>query len=264
MAAATASLFALNLTEVGGVDFPEMVPVVFIVILATVVIYGLGTPVLSRVLKIADPEPTGIAIYGEQLWALDLASALHTAGATVMLLAPGSKGLQSVADSGKIPFESYTGSLVDLGGDEEIPDDAHLFKQKIQWLLIASSNKDSIGSAAKAFSDSLGFEQMIIFGRERDLQDRWVFGGRVDILTKTPYGLFGRKEDELLDMLDNGYRFRAIDRREQPEEGGTPEGTEPFMRVNRDGTLAVPGSDSRLEDGEFLIIVTPKQDLPQK
>ncbi|KAF1073198.1 cation:proton antiporter [Methanogenium sp. MK-MG] len=54
VAAATASLFALNLAEV-GVDFPEMVPVVFIVILATVVIYGLGTPVLSRVLKIADP-----------------------------------------------------------------------------------------------------------------------------------------------------------------------------------------------------------------
>ncbi|WP_218185223.1 hypothetical protein [Methanogenium cariaci] len=105
---------------------------------------------------------------------------------------------------------------------------------------------------------------MIIFGRERDLQDRWVFGGRVDILTKTPYGLFGRKEDELLDMLDNGYRFRAIDRREQPEEGGTPEGTEPFMRVNRDGTLAVPGSDSRLEDGEFLIIVTPQNRICHK
>ncbi|KAF1073199.1 hypothetical protein [Methanogenium sp. MK-MG] len=177
-----------------------------------------------------------------------------------MVLAPGSKRLQSVADSGRIPFESYTGSLVDLG-DEDILDDAHLFKQKIQWLLIASSNKDSIGSAAEAFIDSIGLEHMIIFGRARDMQDRRVFGGRVDILAKTPYGLFGREEDELLDMLENGYSFRAIDNREQPEDGGTPEGTKPFMRVNRDGTLAVPGSDSRLEDGEFLIIVTQEPAL---
>ena len=260
VAAATASLFALNLTEV-GVDFPEMVPVVFIVILATVVIYGLGTPVLSRVLKIADPEPIGIAIYGEQRWALDLALALHMAGATVMALAPGSKSLQSGADSGKILFESYTGSLVDLG-DEEILDDAHFFKMKIAWLLIASSNRDSIGSTVEAFIDSIGLENMIIFGTTRDLQDRRIFGGKIDILAKTPYGLFGRDEDELLDLLENGYSFRAIDNREQPEDGGTPEGAKPFMRVNNDGTLAVPGSDSRLEDGEFLIIVTKKEVLP--
>jgi hypothetical protein len=180
-----------------------------------------------------------------------------------MLLAPGSKRLQSVADSGKIPFQLYTGSLVDLG-DEEILNDAHFFKMKIAWLLIASSNKDSIGSAEDAFIDSVGPENMIIFGTARDIQDRRVFGGKIDILAKTPYGLFGRVEDELLEMLENGYSFRAIDNSEQPEDGGTPKGAKPFMRVNSDGTLAIPGSDSRLEDGEFLIIVTQKHDLPKK
>jgi NhaP-type Na+/H+ or K+/H+ antiporter len=262
VAAATASLFALNLAEV-GVDFPEMVPVVFTVILATVVIYGLGTPVLSRVLKIAEPEPTGIAVYGEQHWALDLATALHTAGATVMVLAPGSRRLQSVADSGTIPFEVYTGSLADLG-DEENLNDAHFFKMKIAWLLIASSNRDSIGSAEDAFIDSIGPENMIIFGTERELQERRVFGGNIDILAKTPYGLFGRNEDELLELLENGYSFRVIDNREQPQNGGTPEGTKSFLRVNRDGTLAVPGTDSRLEDGESLMIITQTDGLPKR
>jgi len=262
VAAATASLFALNLAEV-GVAFPEMVPVVFTVILATVVIYGLGVPVLSRVLKIAEPEPTGIAIYGEHHWTLSLAAALHTAGATVMVLSPGNKSLQNVADTKTIPFEAYTGSLADLG-DEENLNDAHFFKMKIAWLLIASSNRDSIGSAEDAFIDSIGPENMIIFGTDRDLQDRRVFGGKIDILAKTPYGLFGRDEDELLDLLEHGYSFRAIDSREQPENGGTPEGTRPFLRVNRDGTLAVPGSDSRLEDGESLIIVAKEQNLPNK
>ena len=261
VAAATASLFALNLSEV-GVAFPEMVPVVFTVILATVIIYGLGVPVLSRVLKIAEPEPAGIAIYGEQHWALDLAAALHAAGATVMVLAPGNRNLRSVVDSGRIPFEAYTGSLADLG-DEEILNEAHFFRMKIAWLLLASSNRDSIGSAEDAFIDVLGPENMIIFGTDRDLQERRVFGGKIDILAKTPYGLFGRNEDELLEMLEDGYSFRAIDNSEQPQDGGTPEGTRAFLRVNRDGTLAVPASDSRLEDGESLIIIAKEHGLPE-
>ena len=180
-----------------------------------------------------------------------------------MVLSPGNKSLQNVADTKTIPFEAYTGSLADLG-DEENLNDAHFFKMKIAWLLIASSNRDSIGSAEDAFVDSIGPENMIIFGTDRDLQDRRVFGGKIDILAKTPYGLFGRVEDELLDLLEHGYGFRAIDNSEQPEDGGTPEGTRPFLRVNRDGTLAVPGSDSRLEDGESLIIVAKEQNIPNK
>ncbi len=254
VAASTASLFALSLAN-AGVSFPQMVPTVFIVILATVVIYGLGAPVLARKLKIADPEPTGVAIYGEQRWALDLAVATHEAGATVMLLAPGRERTQSLADSGKIPYEAYTGSLADLG-DNEIVDDAHSFKKKVKWLIIASANRDNVRLARDAFIGSIGLESTIIFGTVRDIQDQMVFGGRIDILAKTPYGLFGRGEDELLEMLEKGGSFKAINNLEQPEDGGTPEGTRPFIRVNHDGTLAVPGSDSRLAEGESLIVVT--------
>jgi NhaP-type Na+/H+ or K+/H+ antiporter len=258
VAAATASLFALSLSN-AGVSFPEMVPIVFIVILATVVIYGLGDPILARKLKIAEPEPTGVALYGEQLWALELATALHTAGATVMALAPGREKLQSLADSGKIPYEVYTGSLADLE-DDEIVDDAHAFKKKIEWLIVASSNKDSMRLAIAAFIESIALEKMIVFGTVRHIQEQMVFGGKIDILAKTPFGLFGRNEDELLDMLEEGGHFKAITNTEQPEDGGTPEGMKPFLRVNSDGTLAVPGTESRLAEGEFLIVVTKPPD----
>lgn len=254
VAAATASLFALNLTN-AGVNFPEMVPVVFIVILSTVVIYGLGSPVLSRILKIAEPDPNGVAIYGEQLWALDLATALHEAGVTVMSLAPGRKEVQNFLDSEKTPFNVYTGYMVDLG-DDEIIDDAHSLKKRIKWLIIASSHRDTLKLVSETFIGSIGLESMIAFGNARKIQDQMVFGGRIDILTKTPYGLFGRKEEELLDLLEKGATFKTITNQEQPKDGGTPEGTIGFLRVNSDGTLAVPGSDSPLEDGEHLIVIT--------
>ena len=258
VAAATASLFAINLSKI-GIGFPQMVPTVFIVILATVVIYGFGTPLLSRMLKIAEPEPEGIAIYGEQRWALDLASALHKAGATVMILAPGrEKDLQNLPDYEKIPYKIYTGSLDELA-DDEIVDDDHAFIKKIKWLIIASSHKDVIKYTVHVFIDFFGLKNMIAFGFDRDIQDRMVFGGRIDILSKTPYGLFGRNEEKLLEILDNGGSFKAITNEEQSKEGGTPEGTEPFLRVNSNGSLAVPGSDSLLEEGEYLIVVTRTQ-----
>ncbi|MDO5848472.1 MAG: cation:proton antiporter [Methanobrevibacter sp.] len=56
VAAASASLFALKL-EAGGIHIPQLVPVVFIVILATVIIYGLFTPVLTRKLGLSMDSP---------------------------------------------------------------------------------------------------------------------------------------------------------------------------------------------------------------
>lgn len=47
VAAASASLFALKLDN-GGIHIPQLVPVVFCVILATVIIYGLFNPIFTR------------------------------------------------------------------------------------------------------------------------------------------------------------------------------------------------------------------------
>jgi len=261
VAASTASLFALYLANVGA-SFPQMVPVVFIVILFTVVIYGLGTPVLSRKLKIAEPEANGIAIFGEELWALDLAAALDKAGATVMLLAPGRKKLQALSDSGGISYEVYTASLADLA-DDEIINDANRFKNKIKWLIIASSYRDNVKLASNAFIGSMDLKHMIVFGSVPDIQDQMVSRGKIDVLIKTPYGLFGRNEEELLGILNNGGSLKAITNLEQPKEGGTPEGTKPFIRVTKDGTLAVPATDSRLTEGESLVVVTLPKYLPR-
>lgn len=55
VAAASASLFALKLYN-GGINVPHLVPVVFIVILATVIIYGLFTPYVTRKLGLSQDD----------------------------------------------------------------------------------------------------------------------------------------------------------------------------------------------------------------
>jgi hypothetical protein len=95
-------------------------------------------------------------------------------------------------------------------------------------------------------------------GRSRARQDEAVFGtNRSDILANTPFGLFGRNEDELLDTFDSGSSFEVLEYTKAPQEIGIPEGKKAFLRVRSDGTLAVPGSDERLAEGESLILMAP-------
>jgi hypothetical protein len=49
---------------------------------------------------------------------------------------------------------------------------------------------------------------MIVLGRSRQRQDEAIFAkGGSDMLINTPFGLFGRNEDEILDILDNNGVF---------------------------------------------------------
>jgi len=251
VAAATASLFVITLTST-NIDFPQLIPVVFLIILFTVGVYGLFAPLLSRKLKISKPSPHAVALVSDQPWAFALADALHKAGVAVMLLKPNDEG----SNDNETPYIVYNGAIADLA-DEEIVDEAHEFKSMVKYLVIATNDHDRILIAIESFIFSVGLQGFIIFGRERSRQDAAVFGGKDDILVKTPFGLFGRDEDELLDILDAGGTFDIVDRNQQPEQGGVPEGTKPFLRVLKGGELAVPGTDAPLSEGEHLIVIKP-------
>jgi len=253
VAAATASLFAINLTR-AGIDFPPLMPMVFLVIIFTVAIYGISAPVLARKLKISQPGMNAVAVVGDQPWTLNLTDALHKAGCNVMLVAPGDEHVYR--RKSEIPYPTYTESLAQLA-DEDVVDEVHTFKNRIKWLIIATNNPDRIKLAEDVFASRVGHSGMIVLGRSRQRQDEAIFAkGGSDMLINTPFGLFGRNEDEILDILDNKGVFEVINVSKQPEDGGVPEGTMPFLKVLNDGTLAVPGDTVPLKGGEWLIVVS--------
>lgn len=87
VAAAVASLFALDLTEADR-PFPELVPVTFVVIVGSVLVTGLGARPAARRLRIDEVRPRGIALLGNQPWLLDLAGMLVDLDVPVLLLDP--------------------------------------------------------------------------------------------------------------------------------------------------------------------------------
>ncbi|MDM7854585.1 cation:proton antiporter domain-containing protein [Cellulomonas alba] len=75
VAASTASVFALRFED-AGTPFPQLVPVVFGVVLATAVVYGVAGPLVARRLGVRTSEPVRLDDDGVPVVVTELAAAL--------------------------------------------------------------------------------------------------------------------------------------------------------------------------------------------
>ncbi len=92
VAAAAASIFALALQaavdrgdlELDGIA--QIVPIVFTVIISTVMFYGLVAPIAARRLGVSDQNPQGVLFVGCSGWVRSIANALQKRGVPVLLV----------------------------------------------------------------------------------------------------------------------------------------------------------------------------------
>lgn len=85
VAAAVASVFAIDLVEYGQPSAARLVPLTFLVIVGTVGVYGLLAPMAARLLRIATPNPQGLLMIGASPWVRAVAGTLHERGVKVVL-----------------------------------------------------------------------------------------------------------------------------------------------------------------------------------
>ena len=85
VAGATASAFSLQLQQQHIRGAEQILPIVFVVIFATVVVYGLTAPVVARLLGVAGQDRGLVLIVGGDAWARQLAVAIREAGANVRM-----------------------------------------------------------------------------------------------------------------------------------------------------------------------------------
>ena len=121
VAAAVSALFALRLEEMGYAGAEDLVPLVFTIIIGTVVIQGLTGRVVARALGIADPEPTGVLIVGANALALTYGEALKKAGHNVLIASTGWDGISEARMKGLpvfygSPVSSYADRHLNLLG----------------------------------------------------------------------------------------------------------------------------------------------------
>jgi hypothetical protein len=133
VAGATASAFGLELTQAGVNGADRILPIVFVVIFCTVVLYGLSAAPVARALRVAGSGRALVLVVGGHGWARALGAALRRAGVGVRMwtgqpdeqVAARAAGLD--ADRGRMivdaagreaEFEEVTDALVLTGSDD--------------------------------------------------------------------------------------------------------------------------------------------------
>ncbi|MFE1546286.1 cation:proton antiporter [Streptomyces sp. NPDC058718] len=87
VAAATASAFSAGLVERGVPGAAKVLPVTFLVIVGTVLLYSLTAAPVARRLGVVKTEGTRVLLVGGEPWVVDLGRALRTAGLEVLMWA---------------------------------------------------------------------------------------------------------------------------------------------------------------------------------
>jgi NhaP-type Na+/H+ or K+/H+ antiporter len=147
VAGATASAFGPALAEKGIDGADKVLPIVFVAIFGTVVVYGLTAAPLARVLEVAGIGRTLVLIVGGHLWARDIASAFTRADVAVRMWVGPPTDQSAARDAG---LEAERGRIM----VDAISREAELEEVTDALLLTRSDDFNTLGAAE--LRDELG------------------------------------------------------------------------------------------------------------
>lgn len=151
VAASISSLFAIQLVNNGYEEAQQLVPIIFIVIIATVTIYGLTASPVARWLGVAKPSPRGLLIIGAHPWARKLASMLSDNGFKVVVADANWSNINKVR---KMGIDTYHGNVLAEYALDEIDLDG------VGKLLALTPNDEVNSLAVLRFADIFGTSEV--------------------------------------------------------------------------------------------------------
>lgn len=117
VAASISSIFAISLAQNGFEQADQLVPIVFIVIISTVTIYGLPASWVAKKLGVAKPVPKGVLILGAKEWAIAVAKTIQQEGFKVLMA---DANLNNALESRSENLDTYHGNILSEYALEEI------------------------------------------------------------------------------------------------------------------------------------------------
>ena len=116
VAAAVASVFAIELEEAGIADASRLVPLTFFVIIGTVALYSLTARLVGKMLGVVEEDGGGLVIVGANPVARELAKSVAATGVDVQLVATNHSELTKARMEGLRAFRT---SVLDDDEDDE-------------------------------------------------------------------------------------------------------------------------------------------------
>lgn len=151
VAAAVSSLFTFGLIEFGYAEASVIGPLVFMVIVGTVVLQGSTAKALARRLGVSDAEPQGFLLMGANSFSCALAEALQKAGFRVRLI---DSNYQNVLKARLQGLDVEHGNLLSTFVEESLEIGG------IGRLFALTSNDEANAIACQHFQDEFGSERV--------------------------------------------------------------------------------------------------------
>ncbi len=174
VAAAISAVFALRLEQEGYAAAEQLVPYTFIVIIATVTIYGLSASPLARFLGVAKEEPNGVLVVGAHNWARMMAQALKDFGFKVLVA---DSNWENISKARKSGLNTYYGNILSDYAMDEIEFDG------IGKIMAMTPNDEVNSLSAIRFSEIFGSSQVFELvprssASKREVESNESLGGR--------------------------------------------------------------------------------------
>jgi NhaP-type Na+/H+ or K+/H+ antiporter len=255
VAAAVASVFALQLDPERFPEAEHLVPVVFLVIITTVAVYGLTAAPLARRLGLSKGTPQGVVFIGAHSWSRAMAMALSEEGVEVLLVDTNYREVQAARILG---LRAHYGNALSDEFEVEVPLDG-------LGHLVCLTHNDQVNALA-----CLHFAAT--FGRGQVHQLRPEDGGPGEELPAHLRGhvLFG--DEVTYWQLESRFRRGDVIKRTRLGEGfslaefeemhGLPdEPVIPLFVLGQDGKLSVVAAGERLQPkvGDTLVALIASQ-----
>lgn len=227
VAASISALFAIELVQNGYSEAEQLVPIVFIIIISTVAVYGLTAPALARYLGVAKPVPRGFLILGAHEWARKIASLLDRFGFKVLLADSNWSNINKARQKG---LDTYYGNLLAEYAIDEINLDG------IGKLLAVTPNDEVNSLAVIRFAEIFGTSEVFQLPavakaqqKEREVPDK--LSGRI---------LFdpGLNFEKFCKAIENGATLETIEQDENPnlsDPDQESEGAIPLFILTKSG-----------------------------
>jgi NhaP-type Na+/H+ or K+/H+ antiporter len=250
VAAATAASFEASLIADGAVDAEKILPVTFIVIVATVSLYGLTAAPVARRLGVVRSSRDRPLLVGAEPWVMDLALALEAAGLEVVMWSPYAGDRRRISEAGlEVTDGELLAAAAGEGGELE----------GITAVLLLSDQDEFNALASRVLEGSVG-------GRVYRLTPSSAGAGALAPFIGTPR-LFRR------DLTGRALaaRHRAGERPAcRRGDGELPEDVDLLFVVRASGELApaVDGDEPERLPGDVAVVmarpepVPPEADLP--
>ena len=164
VAAAVAGVAGLRLQDAGYPGAGEVMPAVFALIAATMVLHGFTLAPFARRLGLRLGDAPGIAIIGASPWSTDLARVLHAANVPVLLIDTFPGALNPARELGVPVLQA---EVLSVQGEEQLQG------RPVDYLLAATPDEMYNGLVCTRLAPELGRQrvfQMAPQGRRVDLQ----------------------------------------------------------------------------------------------